>query len=145
MASIAEQPLESGAADPWRPFAAQVQAWAGTNGVSLRDAIVLLPFAQHLAPARRAWAAAGGWMPRIETTLTLARSLGPTAPAEPGQLAFDAALDRLAARRLLRTQGWAAGWPRRDPQGFEHAVQALVLTAHGLARASAAVAPAVRE
>ncbi|HEV7913576.1 MAG TPA: PD-(D/E)XK nuclease family protein [Albitalea sp.] len=110
----------------------------------MRDAIVLLPFAQLLPLARRAWTN-GGWMPRIETTLTLARSLAPVLPAEPGQITFDAAVDRLAARRLLRGQAWAAGWARRDAHGFDHAVRALVQTAHALARAAAAVPPAERD
>src|SRR5205085_3066665 len=89
--------------------------------------------------------AGGGWMPRIETTLTLARSLGPDATPAAGQVTLDAALDRLTARRLLRAAGGSAGWARRDPQGFEHAVDAVVQTAHALVRAAAAVAPAARD
>src|SRR5204862_7816205 len=133
-----------GSGDPWAQVAAQVRQWAETHGISLRDAIVLLPFAQHLPPARRAWAAGGGWMPRIETTLTLARSLGPDATPAAGQVTLDAALDRLTARRLLRAAAGSAGWARRDPRGFDHAVDAVVQTAHALVRAAAAVAPAVR-
>ena len=145
MASIALHPLEIAAGDPWPRVVAQVQAWARDEGISLRDAIVLLPFAQLLPLARRAWARGGGWMPRIETTLTLARSLAPVLPAEPGQITFDGALDRLSARRLLRGQAWAAGWARRDAHGFDHAVRALVQTAHALARAAAAVPPSERD
>jgi ATP-dependent helicase/nuclease subunit B len=73
MASIARQPLEIGAGDPWPRVVAQVLAWTDEHAVPVRDVIVLLPFAQHLPLARRAWARAGGWMPRIETTQTLAR------------------------------------------------------------------------
>lgn len=145
MASIARQPLEIGTGDPWPRVVAQVLAWTDEHAVATRDAVVLLPFAQHLPLARRAWARAGGWMPRIETTQTLARGIAPAAQAEPEQITFDAAIDRLSARRLLRAQAWAAGWARRDAHGFDHAVRSLVQTAHALARAAATVPPAERE
>lgn len=141
MTSIARLPLENPAADPWRQIAGVVGAWATDAGVALRDAVLLVPFAQHLPLARRAFAQAGGWMPRIETTQTLARSLAPPTPPHPAQLSFDAALDRLAARRLLRAQSFGAAWQRRDARGFDHAVNAVVQTAHALARAAAPIAP----
>src|SRR5688572_21725360 len=106
MTSIARLPLESPVVDPWRHIAAAVAGWAGDAGVALRDAVLLVPFAHHLPLARRAFAQAGGWMPRIETTMTLARSLAPPPQLHPSQLRFDAALDRLAARRLLRGQAF---------------------------------------
>ncbi len=146
MASIARLPLEIQLGDPWPAVVERAITWAGETGVALRDAIVLLPFAQHLPLARREWARRGGWMPRIETTQTLARSLGPGEAAGPGQITFDSAIDRLNARRLLlRSQGWAAAWLRRDSRGFDRAVAKLVSTAHALARAAAAVAPAERD
>ena len=123
----------------------QSLAWIRKRGVVLRDAIVLVPFAQLLPLARREWATAGGWMPRIETTQTLARSLGPEPPTDDTQISFDAALDRLRAQRLLHAQPWASAWRRRDPRGFESAVAAMVHTAHALARGAAAVAPGQRE
>ena len=110
----------------------------------LRDAVVLLPFAQLLPLARNAFAQAGGWSPRIETTRTLAASLGPDAPAESGQITHDAAVDALTAAQLLRSQAWGAAWAGRDPRGFEHAVDQLVSTGHEIALAAAAVPPAER-
>ncbi len=127
--------------DPWPKLVRQVIAWAGDERVALRDAIVLLPFAQHLPLAKRAWAQAGGWMPRIETTQTLARSLAPAAPAEEGQISFDASLDRVTARRLLRSQSAAAAWAHHDPRSFDLAIGAVVKTAHTIARAAAALSP----
>jgi len=145
MASIARLPLEIRRGDPWPDVVSRSVAWADEQGVALRDAVVLLPFAQHLPLARREWARRGGWMPRIETTQTLSRSLGPGEPAGAGQISFDAAVDRLTARRLmLRTQGWAAAWSRRDPRGFDRAVADVVQSAHKLARAAAAVPPTER-
>jgi len=138
-------PLEITLGDPWPGIVQRAVAWADEQSVVVRDAVVLLPFAQHLALARRAWARAGGWMPRIETTQTLARSLAPSEPAEAGQVTFDAALDRLTARRMLRSQSAAVAWARRDPRGFDQGVAALVDTAHAIARAAGAVAPAQRD
>lgn len=125
-------------------FAAQLQRWVADQGLPLRDVLVLLPFAQLLAPAREACAARGGWQPRIETTQTLARSLGPGVPAPALQLSFDAALDALNGARLLRAQAQGAAWSKRDPRGFAQGVDALVQTATELARAAAAVPPAQR-
>src|SRR5436305_327921 len=145
MTTIAREPLETSRGDPWPRLVAGVRAWAASRDIELRDAIVLLPFGQHLPQLRRAWAAVGGWMPRIETTQTLARSLGPAPAAQPGQLTLDPVLDRLVARRLLRTAAGASAWRRRDPHGFDHAVEAVMHTAQALARAAAAVAPKQRE
>ena len=141
MASIASVPLDFAAADPWAAFVRLACEWADAEPVDIRDAVVLVPFAQHLNPARRAWARTGTWMPRIETTRTLAGSLGPLEEPDATQLRFDAPLDRLTARRLLRSQTWAGAWSRTDPRGFDQAVGAVVAAAHALARAAAAVAP----
>lgn len=144
MVVIAHVALEPAVADPWPPIVAQARSWAAQQAAELRDTIVLLPFAQHLPLARRAWARAGGWLPRIETTLTLARSLAPPQAPDPQQISFETALDRLTARRLLGAQAWGQAWSKRDPRGFDHAVSALVQTAHDLLRAAAAVPPARR-
>jgi ATP-dependent helicase/nuclease subunit B len=132
----------AGAAAYWAQQAAEAQAWFAAVGVSARDAIVLLPFAQLLAPARAAFAQAGGWQPRIETTHTLLASLGPALPTTaPGR---DPVADRLSAAALLRGQAWGAAWLRRDARAFDHGVAALAETAQALARAAQAVLPAQR-
>jgi ATP-dependent helicase/nuclease subunit B len=129
----------------WADVAARSRAWAAAQGVALRDAVLLLPFAALLAPARRAFAGAGGWMPRIETAATLAGSLGPPLPHELGQLTFDAAFDALVVAPLLQRQAAFARWPQGDARGFGLAVQQVVTLAHALARAAAAVAPLERD
>lgn len=148
MAAIARHPLENAPGAPagavWTAFAAQLRRWVAARGLPLRDVLVLLPFAQLLAPAREAFAAQGGWQPRVETTQSLARSLGPATPAQALQLSFDAALDALNGARLLRAQAQGAAWARRDSRGFAQAVAALVQTATDLARAAASVPPAQR-
>ena len=138
---------ESEPTDAWRAIAAEARAWASQRGVRLADAVVLVPFAQHLPLARRAWARQGGWMPRIETSQTLARSLPPAAAQWPvaGQLRFDVALDGLHAAQMLRRQSWAAAWARDDPRGFALAAASVVATAHALARAAACVPPSLRD
>ena len=128
----------------WAVIAAQIGDWAAAQRVSLRDCVVLLPFAQLLPEARRAFSRVGGWVPRIETTRTLSASLGPPAPAQAAQVSFDPTLDALSAAALLRSQTWGAAWSRSDARGFDQAVVALVLTAHELLRAAAALPPGKR-
>ena len=127
----------------WDAIAAANAEWARGESVSWRDAVVLVPFVELLAPARRAFARLGTWMPRVETTRTLAASLGPptTADADSG---FDAALDTIVATQLLARERWGAEWMRRDRRGFEHAAQRVAATARELARAASAVAPSSR-
>ena len=132
--------------DPWSAAVTAAARWADGCGVALRDAVFLVPFAQHLPLARAAWAARGDpWMPRVDTTQTLSRSLAPAAMPSGDDLRFDVALDTLTARRLLRSQSAFAGWLRRDPRAFEQAAQTLAQTAQSIARALAAVSPAQRE
>lgn len=146
MATIARVALENAAdaASPWAAVVACVTEWARAESVGLRDAVVLLPFKQLLPLARAAFARAGGWSPRIETTQTLAAGLGPVAPPERGLITFDAAVDALAAAQLLRSQAWGTAWAGRDPRGFEQALAQVVATAHQMARAARAVPPAER-
>ena len=146
MATIARVALENTPNDtnPWGAVVARVREWAQVNTIELRDVVVLLPFAQLLPLARSAFAQAGGWSPRVETTRTMAAGLGPTAPAETGQITFDAALDALTAAQLLRSQAWGAVWAARDPRGFEQAVEQVVHTGHDMARAAVAVPPSQR-
>jgi ATP-dependent helicase/nuclease subunit B len=124
----------------WVDMADRASVWAQLQRVDLRSAVVLVPFAQHLAPARRAWVQRGGWQPRVETTHTLAGSLGPLPRADDGQLTLDASTDRLNAARMLRSQSWV----RKDPLAFDDAVAAVVTTAHAMVKALAAIAPPER-
>jgi ATP-dependent helicase/nuclease subunit B len=129
--------------DPWRAVAERCAEWANAQSVGWRDAIVLVPFLEMLVPARRAFARLGVWMPRIETTRTLAASLAPSL-AGSADSGFDAALDALVAAQLLAREPWGADWARRDRRGFEQGAKRLVATSHALARAAAAIAPVER-
>ena len=144
MAAIALHPIELSENDPWAEVVEWVLDWAHAQALSCQDVIVLLPFAQLLPLARRAFGAAGGWMPRLETTQSLARALGPAEPPAPGQLSFDAATDRIVAARMLRGQSWALAWERDDAHGFNQSVAALVESAQALARSAFCIAPAER-
>ena len=128
----------------WQVVVERAQRWAAARSVRLRDAIVLVPFAQLLGPARAAFAGSGGWLPRIETTGTLAASLGPGAMAQATQLSFDPVVDALTAEALLRGERWGAAWARRDPRDFDRAVQLLTTTATALGRAAFARPPEAR-
>jgi len=128
--------LDAGPVDAgfWPAVAMQVTQWCAAQHVNPRDAVVLLPYAGLLPPAREAFARQGGWQPRIETTRTLAASLTPPVAAVPGQIGFDSVTDRLSAGALLRGQTAGAAWSRRDARAFDAAVVALVNTAHALLR-----------
>lgn len=149
MAAIDHIPLEPsanalGATARWDRFASEVMRWCEARGLAVRDAVVLLPFAQLLAPARAAFGRRGAWLPRIETTQTLARTLGPPPRREGLQLAGEHAADVLLAAHVLEAQAEGRRWSRRDPAGFEAATHAVADTAMQLARAAAAVPPLQR-
>jgi ATP-dependent helicase/nuclease subunit B len=129
----------------WAAVAAQSQAWLARHQVVARDAVLLLPFAALLAPARAAFAALGGWQPRIETPLTLAATLGPAVSPLPGQCSGDVVLDRLNAGNLLRRMPWGTDWAVRDPAGFAQGTAALVQAVLGLREAAGAHAPVQRD
>ncbi|UXH76430.1 PD-(D/E)XK nuclease family protein [Roseateles amylovorans] len=128
----------------WDRLAQRAAAWLESQELSPRDAVLLLPFAQHLAPARRAWMKLSRWQPRIETTHSLASALGPSPLPQAQQLSFDAAIDALAAWALLREQSWAQALRQEDPRAFEAALQRLVEAAHALARAAQLRSPQAR-
>ena len=120
MAAIDREPLENpatGTTARWGAFAQRIVDWTAARGVALRDTVVLLPYAQLLAPARAALAARTTWLPRVETTQTLARSLGPPAQHDAMQLGLDVPGDLLLARRLLAGEAWAREAWRGDARG----------------------------
>ena len=140
MATIAREALENSGTGSqcWAEIAGRTLVWARAAQVELRDAIVLVPFTGLLPHARAAFAGLAGWMPRIETTRTLAVAIGPPVPTEPGQVTLDVDVDTLLAAALLRSQPWGAAWSRRDPRAFAQAAAMVVQTAHALVVASAA-------
>ncbi|WP_162245866.1 MULTISPECIES: PD-(D/E)XK nuclease family protein [unclassified Roseateles] len=128
----------------WRRVAAVSADWLAGQGAAARDAVLLLPFAQQIAPARRAWLAQGGWQPRITTSRSLASTLAPTALAAPDQLSGDAAIDVFTADRLLADQSWVQPLKRSSARDYRVALARLVDTAQALARAAAQVPPTER-
>jgi ATP-dependent helicase/nuclease subunit B len=139
--------LPSGApvAGLWRDAALRSQAWLAGQGLSPRDAVMLVPYAALMVPARAAWAALGGWQPRVETPLTLAGTLGPPVAMTPGQCSGDGTLDALSAGLLLRGLPWGADWAARDPAGFAHIVGSVVDAAQALRAAALQRAPSGRD
>jgi ATP-dependent helicase/nuclease subunit B len=146
MTAIARQRLECTPVDRsfWPQVAEAVVDWLGSVAAAPRDAVVLLPHGALLAPARSAFAARGGWQPRIETAQTLAAALAPPTPLAPGLPSGDRATDRLVAAALLRRQAFGAAWAERDPRAFRAAVEAFVATADALSEASAWQQPEAR-
>ena len=139
-----DTPVDALRPEPWTAVARTTLQWLQQRQLAPRDAILLLPFAALLAPARDAFAALGGWQPRVETTLTLAASIGPPPAPEPGQCTGDAVLDRLCARTLLLRQAWAQRWVQTDPAGFDRIVVSVVDAAQDLRVGAHERAPADR-
>jgi len=119
----------------WAAVAQQAGQWCDDEGLQLRDAVLLLPFAALLPSARAAFAAQGGWPPRIETSQTLADALAPPEESGPG---LDSAQDRLAAANLLAQTAAGADWRLRDPRAFRLAADGVAVAAASLARAASA-------
>lgn len=140
MATIARLLPDTPRPDPWAKVARQVHEWAIEREIALRDTVVLVPFVQLLAPARRAFASTGGWMPRVETVRTMAASLGPPTLPGSGEIGHGIALDTLVAMQTLARQPWGGEWSRRDPRGFERGAASVVAAAHELVAASVSVA-----
>ena len=129
----------------WAELAQQIRQWLAHQGLHERDAVVLLPFAALLPPLRQAFAQAGGWQVRVETTLTLGASLAPPEDALPGLCCGDPVLDRLHAGLLLRSQRSSAAIAQQDPLTFEHLVTSVVDAAQALMAAAAGQPRAQRE
>ncbi|RTL34298.1 MAG: PD-(D/E)XK nuclease family protein [Burkholderiales bacterium] len=128
----------------WARVATACRDWLASQGAAARDAVLLLPFAQQISPARRAFSALGGWAPLITTSHSLASSLGPARLAAPGQISGDAAIDAFTADGLLAGQSWAQDLRARDEKAFVAARARLVETAHALTRAAGQRPPADR-
>ncbi len=129
----------------WQAAALHAQAWLARQGLSPRDAVILVPYAALMAPARAAWAALGGWQPRVETPLTLAATLGPPVAPMPGMCSGEGTLDALSASLLLRGLPWGADWAARDPAAFARIVGSVVDAAQALRAAALQRAPEQRD
>ena len=90
----------------WRRAFERVHAQAAGRGAHLAGTVVLVPYAQLMAEARRQWQRLypQGFAPRFETTRNWAQGLGGPLP-EAGEFTGDIARDGLAARALLESAG----------------------------------------
>src|SRR5262245_32342180 len=146
MPTIASPPLATATRprELWRLLAERSRAWLAERDLRVADAVVLVPFAELLVPARQGFADSGAWLPRVHTTRTLAAALGPPRACGPGELTGDLALDIASAHGLLAARPWAQAWVRRDRRAFDAALQRLVRTAHRVHAAAAALPPSER-
>ena len=129
----------------WEGAALLSQDWLTRQDLSPRDAVMLVPYAALMAPARAAWAALGGWQPRVETPLTLAATLGPPVVATVGGCSGDSTMDLLSASLMLRELPWGAEWADRDPVGFARIVGSVVDAAQSLCSAALQRRPEARD
>ena len=123
-----------------------MQHLAGTidaRGIHPSQVVVLLPYLQLIQEARQSWAARAGdtfFMPRFETTMNWASSLGGTLGVfTPSgvDLRMDVSFDMLTAVSLLERAGLAA---QQDALAGR-----LVEAAWSLSRVAAAVQPDARQ
>jgi ATP-dependent helicase/nuclease subunit B len=127
----------------WQQAMAQLAQALQTRQVHPAEAVVLLPYAQLIQQARQAWAAQAGetfFVPRFETTMNWASSLGGTlGPFTPSgdDLRMDVAVDMLTAASLLGRAGLAS---QQDALAGR-----LVDAAWSLGRVAAAVRPPERQ
>ena len=123
----------------WSGWIARIAAHLQLHQAHPARTVVLLPFAQLIPVAAQRWAQAhpSGFAPRFETTLSWSRSRGLGLwESDPTSIAFDTALDVLAARVLLEQVGLA--------ERSDALVPRLVEAAHQLGPLAAAVPPAQR-
>lgn len=125
----------------WPAVVRSIEAALAVDGGTPDRWLVLLPYAQLIDPARRAWAAAHptGFAPRFETTRNWAAGLAPWWPA-PTDLSGDMARDSLVAEALVERM--AKGL--RDPALRAELVSRLIDAARQLAPLAAAVPPGQR-
>lgn len=123
-----------GAQACWQAVFDAVCAQAEQRGIHLAGVVVLVPYAQLMAEARRQWALTHpeGFMPQFETTRNWARRLGAALP-EGSEYAGDVARDAITARALLERAGLAAH--------RETLAEPLLEMAAQLAAAAAAIGP----
>lgn len=127
----------------WQQAMARLNEALDARSVHPAETVVLLPYAQLIQQARQAWAAEAGdafFVPRFETTMNWASSLGGTLglyTPSGDDLRMDVAVDMLTAASLLGRAGLA---------GQQNALAGhLVQAAWSLGRVASAVLPAERQ
>ncbi|MDE2592802.1 MAG: PD-(D/E)XK nuclease family protein [Burkholderiales bacterium] len=132
----------------WAEWARTAASWLQEQGVSPRDAVVIVPVGAVLSHARRAWAEqVGGWAPPVETIASLISAQGwrhEGGHGTPGRVSLDVVADRLQVSQRLAKEPWCRQWVARDPRGFDHAMTQVVDAAHTWVRRAQAIAPGQR-
>ena len=125
----------------WAATFDALQAQSTTARVSLSQVVVLVPFAQVMWAAKRAWLASrgDGPMPRFVTTIEWARSYG-GADTTGHDVLMSPGLDQATALSLLEQ----LDLPRLEPHWLDHLAQQVVVAVHSLASVSAAQPPGRR-
>lgn len=130
----------SPASRAWSGAMAQIEHFLTVRNCHPARLTVLVPYAQLMEPARRAWALRhpSAMSPRFETTRNWASGLQPFDPA-PTDLSMDAARDTLMASSMLER------WVPRDEAALRRELtERLVEAARQLAPVAAAQPPAER-
>ena len=126
-------------------FAKVGYEWAAASALEIRDAIVVVPFAELIRPVRDAWAKVGGWMPRIETSVSLKGALAKMKERGANDLTFDVATDRLTGTALLRSVPALAAMSKDEARVFGGAVKDVVDLAQAVARRAGSLLSSERD
>ena len=112
-----------------------------TQGVSLASTVVLVPFAQAMAEAKREWLRRwpDGLMPRFTTTHEWAQDCG-ALPLDPQDVSLDVARDQAVALTLLESLRLSSA----DAQWSDYLASQIVQAAHSLVPVAMAQAPEAR-
>ncbi len=125
----------------WEILVDRIDAFLTQEALAPERLLVLLPYAQLMVPARRAWSQRhpSGFAPRFETSRSWATSLGPWVAA-PSDYSGDLARDTLAAQALVHRVIKA----QKEPSLQNELVARLLDAARQLQPIACAVPPAQR-
>ena len=126
----------------WQQLCVHIYQTAQTQGVHLSRCVVLLPYAQLMAVARRYWAQVypSGFVPQFQTTQNWASQVRGFA-LDANDISFEAARDMLTAASLVEQLGLVGSGTALDTDQRDLLAQQLVEAAHQLASVAAAIAP----
>lgn len=130
----------------WAQGVRLVHDWLQGQGVSVRDAVVVVPQMPHVFLAKQVWAReVGGWMPRFETAGSLLQRLpAPAVSADAAGMVLDETLDLLWIHQQLRQSGLGRQWLRDAPAHAQLASARAMALAHEWLKICLGLAPSRR-
>ncbi len=139
------------APDAWRSGIRQIATWFAQQGVTVRDAVVVLPQSSHLPLARQAWLSElGGWMPRFETVSSVIDRLPSSHDSNDevvgtnDALVLDQTIDALLIAKRLMSTTVGRSWALQQPDHLQVAVERVMALAHDWIKVCLSMTPQAR-